>query len=401
MFFVLSFSLLLVFITTEVIFLYRDLNVHYTDKIKRLENANAKMNNVITKNQLELGILVNAIMLPIVYINEKRQFRYMNDSFKELFKEHLMERPNDFYGIPELQELVTRAYLDEKPSSNEVMCNGVFYNIISDPLFVDGCYDGMVVVFGDISHYKSMEQLHKNFIQDVSHELKTPIAAIKGATEILITNPSMDSEVKDEFLHIVKSENERLESLVFDLIDITRIESDTFVLNKTLVDPVLLCEGIIRRFEVQRMGKNIELIFRHEGPKACQYLLDSKRLQQVFINLIANALHYTDAGQVILTCKTMDEGVEFIVHDTGMGISEEDQKHVFDRFYRVDQARARNSGGSGLGLSIIKSIVNAHEGQISLQSVLGEFTEFRITFDTRCSCNDIVLGMSSEGMLKL
>lgn len=375
----LSIILFFGFLIAENIYFYNEFKKYRHTEIKKLKHKVVSISDLENKRRLEISLILNAILLPIVYIGRNKKFKYMNDSFTKMFNEHLSNNNVDFEGIDVLHDLVYRAYLHEIAFSEEVLLEDKYYNIVFDPLFFNGYYDGMVMIFNDISHYKTNEQLQKNFIQDVSHELKTPIAAIKGASDILISNPNIDNELKNEFLEIISVENNRLQETVLDLIDITKIESLTFSKDLQLCNPVDICQDLINSFKVQSAHKQIKIIFKTIGSFQ-KYYIDIKRFKQILSNLIANAIHYTDQGYIEITLEMLEDELIIKVYDTGIGIEAKHLDQIFDRFYRVDRARARNSGGTGLGLAIVNSLVIALNGTITVESDGQSYTEFTIVF---------------------
>ncbi|OEI75231.1 PAS domain-containing sensor histidine kinase [Bacillus subtilis] len=243
----------------------------------------------------------------------------------------------------------------------------------------DDEWKGIVLVFHDMTETKKLEQMRKDFVANVSHELKTPITSIKGFTETLLDGAMEDKEALSEFLSIILKESERLQSLVQDLLDLSKIEQQNFTLS-------------IDTFEPAKMLGEIETLLKHKAdekgislqlniPKDPQYVSgDPYRLKQVFLNLVNNALTYTpEGGSVAINVKPREKDIQIEVADSGIGIQKEEIPRIFERFYRVDKDRSRNSGGTGLGLAIVKHLIEAHEGKIDVTSEPGRGTVFTVT----------------------
>lgn len=212
----------------------------------------------------------------------------------------------------------------------------------------------------------------------MSHELKTPITSIKGFAETLLDGAKNDPQSLDDFLKIILKESDRIETLVFDLLDLSHVEQQT-ELETEYISLTDIVETTIENVYTIAEQKNINII-REITP---DIIIDANegKIAQVVLNLLSNAISYSTVDSDIIV-RVYKDGHKSIleVEDFGMGISEEDQKHIFERFYRVDKARSRDSGGTGLGLSITKHIIEAHNGRISVNSQLNEGSTFKVVF---------------------
>lgn len=240
-------------------------------------------------------------------------------------------------------------------------------------------WKGILVVFHDITEIKHLEQMRKDFVANVSHELKTPITSIKGFSETLLDGALHDQEAAKMFLDIILKESGRMERLVADLLDLSKIEQKGLTLNLTAVSLNKLLSEVIVTLESRLDAKNIML--QVNVPEELFVQGDEYRLKQVFVNLITNAILYTSkGGQIFIEGSGSGEVVEVKVSDTGIGIEKAELPRIFERFYRVDKARSRDSGGTGLGLAIVKHIMEAHHGKINVESKLNEGTTFTVSF---------------------
>ena len=244
---------------------------------------------------------------------------------------------------------------------------------------------GSILVFHDITDIKRFESMRSDFVANVSHELRTPLTAIRGYVETLLHTPPTDPKDSRQFLAIIDRHSERLSRLTQDLLTLSDLESGKIQLSLQPIDANQLIQRVFEVFFDQAARKQVKLTQRveRELPKL---LGDLDRLQQLFINLVDNALKYTpSAGEIILEAHSLPvqngggaTQIEIAVIDTGAGIPEKDLPRLTERFYRVDKARSRDLGGTGLGLAIVKHIVQAHRGELRIESVLNRGTTVRV-----------------------
>ncbi|HEY1234537.1 MAG TPA: ATP-binding protein [Candidatus Binatia bacterium] len=243
---------------------------------------------------------------------------------------------------------------------------------------------GSILVFHDITDIKRFESMRSDFVANVSHELRTPLTAIRGYVETLLHTPPTDPKDSRQFLAIIDRHSERLSRLTQDLLTLSDLESGKIQLSLQSIDVSQLIQRVLEVFVDQAARKQVKLTQRVEA-KLPKLLGDLDRLQQLFINLVDNALKYTPSGgEIILEAHSLsvqNDGttqIEIAVIDTGAGIPEKDLPRLTERFYRVDKARSRDLGGTGLGLAIVKHIVQAHRGDLRIESVLNRGTAVRV-----------------------
>ena len=227
----------------------------------------------------------------------------------------------------------------------------------------------------DITNLKRLEQVRTEFLGNVSHELRTPIFAIQGYIETLLDGAINDENVNKSFLQKANHHTINLNNLLNDLINISMIESGQMLMSFRYFNVHEFLEGIIHELKPAAAKKNLELNLVHFDPQL-QLFGDKQRLKQVMINLIQNALKYTEAGNVDVGVIEDENTGKIFVRDTGIGISGNDINRIFERFYRVDKDRSREMGGTGLGLAIVKHIIEAHGSKIGIVSNLGKGSEF-------------------------
>jgi two-component system, OmpR family, phosphate regulon sensor histidine kinase PhoR len=257
-----------------------------------------------------------------------------------------------------------------------------YFDVYGVPIIgTDNVWKGVLLVFHDITELKKLEQMRKDFVANVSHELKTPITSIKGFSETLLDGAMNDKEALKIFLRIILKESDRLQSLIQDLLELSKIEQQGFKLNIQEFDLMLILREIKTMLGQKAEEKNIKLCLIEENEKAI-IQGDLQRLKQVFINLIGNAISYTPVdGNVTVTVEEISKKILVKVSDTGIGIEKEEIPRIFERFYRIDRDRSRNSGGTGLGLAIVKHLIEAHHGTIEVTSEVGHGSEFTIELD--------------------
>jgi two-component system phosphate regulon sensor histidine kinase PhoR len=232
----------------------------------------------------------------------------------------------------------------------------------------------------EIAQLKRLEQYRKEFLGNVSHELKTPIFNIQGYLETLLDGGLDDPKVSKDFINRASRNAERLSEIVSDLLLISQYESGDLKLDLDSYDIRDQVEDIFESFAMQAKVKNIELRFRDKYPKPIIVTADKSRIGQVFYNLISNAIKYCN-DNCFVSVAFIDNGDAITVEmvDDGPGIAQEHLSRLFERFYRVDKARSREQGGTGLGLAIVKHIIEAHKQSITVQSSVGIGTTFAFT----------------------
>ncbi|MCA1021876.1 two-component system histidine kinase PnpS [Halobacillus litoralis] len=336
------------------------------------------------ENQLEAVInnMGNGLML----IDEKGYILLTNRAFMETFggeqKDYIGYLYHDAIPYTTIHETVKKIYMFEETISETfvlpVNINRKHLEVTGAPIFSEGRkWKGVVLVFHDISELKQLEQMRKDFVANVSHELKTPITSIRGFSETLLDGAMKDEQMLEQFLQIILKESGRLQSLIQDLLELSKLEREDFHLNIESVDVQRLLHDLLPIVEQHAEQKGVHLRSSVEGETIIRG--DSSRLKQVFMNLLANAINYSrDDGEVSLQFEEKEDKVIVSVSDNGVGIPEDEVPRIFERFYRVDKARSRNSGGTGLGLAIVKHIIEAHHGNISVESVVDQGTTFYV-----------------------
>ncbi|MCP3923641.1 MAG: cell wall metabolism sensor histidine kinase WalK [Desulfobacterales bacterium] len=240
---------------------------------------------------------------------------------------------------------------------------------------------GTLIIFNDVTNLRNLENMRRDFAANVSHEIKTPLTAIKGFVETLNNVPKSNHDEIDRFLDIIGRNVNRLNLIIEDLLKLSRIESDTengkIELEKGKLSQVI--NNSVNLCSHQLKEKNIEINININDK--CEFLMDEFLLERAFVNIIDNAFKYSDEGDKIHIESFENENeIHIKFTDFGIGIPEKNLSRLFERFYRVDKARSRKMGGTGLGLAIVKHIMVAHEGAVTVESKVGVGTMFTLIF---------------------
>ncbi|WP_369041102.1 two-component system histidine kinase PnpS [Staphylococcus chromogenes] len=359
----------------------RELYVTINVLARRLERLNSEQK--IQRNRL-VTTLEN-IPSAVLMIDKHGNIVVANKTFYDIFNENTnVEHQNyEKFLHPTLKKLVVEGFRTEKPVYDQVELH---LNQIHQKFFDTSCVpiltrtkkrlQGMVIVLHDITQLKKLENLRRDFVANVSHELKTPITSIKGFTETLLDGAKNDEASLDMFLNIMLKESNRIQSLVDDLLDLSKIEQNT-ELDKHSIRLSKVAHHALEIIQPLAQDKNIELI--DEINDNVNAMADESKMSQVIVNLLSNAVNYSPPDKTITIRVYNKERCKVIeVIDQGIGIAKEETYRIFERFYRVDKARSRDSGGTGLGLSITKHIVEGYQGTIEVESELGKGSIFRV-----------------------
>jgi len=286
---------------------------------------------------------------------------------------------DDLLGRPYWEALREPAFTDLLRGVLKTRIRGEAELSLGDRIFFTGATPleeggGLVVLLHDITQRRRLESMKKDFVVNVSHELRTPLTAITGFVETL---EEETGEPQRRYIEIIKKHTQRLSALVQDLLTLSELEEQGFRLQRERVSLKPLVEGCAKIFEPRLKEKGLELRLEF-GDALPAVDADPFKLEQVFINLIDNAVKYTEKGSIRVTAGPEGDRVRIRVMDTGIGIPREHLQRIFERFYVVDKSRSRQAAGTGLGLSIVKHIVALHGGTVDVASTLGRGTTFEI-----------------------
>lgn len=243
------------------------------------------------------------------------------------------------------------------------------------PFLQAGEKQGTIVVLSDVTEQNRLEIMRQEFVANVSHELRTPLTTIMTYLETLMERPDENPEIQRDFLKVIKTEADRMAIMVEDLLTLSRSESKYSQYRLVSIQEILKSIYQVVHDQVKAKGLDIELRLPRNLPRV---MGDKDQLYRLYLNIIQNAINYTAEGKITISANSRNKYVEVIVRDTGIGIPPEAVERVFERFYRMDKARSRKAGGTGLGLPIAKQIAEGHGGTVNIISQEGVGTEVAI-----------------------
>jgi two-component system, OmpR family, phosphate regulon sensor histidine kinase PhoR len=334
------------------------------------EQLGSRMHALEVEDEL-LGALVEALDEGVVAIDRQRRVIRINQSGRQLLDARAVT-PFSVDVLPRnrtLQDAVAGALSGEVVDRVETQIAGRTLALTARPLGVGGA----VLAVVDLTGTRRLETVRRDFVANVSHELKTPLTAIRGFAETLTSELGSDQQ-HAKFAETIRANAERMQHLIDDLLDLSRIESGGWTPVPVWVDVGTAAAEAVApyRDEAKGRGSSIDVAI---NPNAAAVLVDPVALRQVIGNLVENAIRYTPSGgSITIFSRPEDHGVTVGVQDTGAGIPAEHVGRVFERFYRVDPARSRSAGGTGLGLAIVKHLVEAHGGRVRAESEPGRGT---------------------------
>ena len=235
---------------------------------------------------------------------------------------------------------------------------------------------GIIMILQDITERQKLENMQMDFVANVSHELKTPLTTIKSYTETLLCGQVEDKETMNQFLGIIDTEADRMNRLVKDLLQLSRLEYKQEKWNKKESNLISLLKSVVTKVELSAKSNNQHVNFIFDDSQKIMSVIDRDGIEQVLLNVLSNAIKYTQAGgRIDIDALKIGKDAQIIIADNGIGIPENELSRVFERFFRVDKARSRAIGGTGLGLSISKQIIEEHGGTIEVESKEGKGTK--------------------------
>ncbi len=369
----------------------------YESKIDETGMLNVAINilarnlqNMVKTHEMQndrLTTLIENVGSALILIDGRGYINLINRTYKEIFDVKASDNHYKLYyeviEYPEICKIIEEIFMTEQKIKRQVILpikiERRHFEVYGVPIIgTNDVWKGILLVFHDITEIKKLEQMRKDFVSNVSHELKTPITSIKGFSETLLDGAMEDQETLEAFLNIILKESDRLQSLIYDLLELSKIENEGFRLSVQSFNLIDLLDEVNTMMMGKAEEKEIDLIFIHHTDQVTLEG-DVYRLKQVFINIISNSLIYTSSGgSVAIRVEEASNKVKVHITDTGMGIEAEEIPRIFERFYRVNKARDRISGGTGLGLAIVKHIMEVHKGKVTVDSEVRVGTTFTI-----------------------
>ncbi len=347
------------------------------DLADNFNRMNEEMQSVFTelsKQKEELSGIIHSLQEGLLVVDKQGRIIRANESFQRLAGDQPVEGKLYWEAMrnPQLAELLMKAGTEKRNFMEEVTLGDRIFICSVTPLKGG---EEIVSIFHDVTEIKEIEKIKKDFVTNVSHELRTPLTAIKGYAETL--RKEVDTAQGKRYLEIVERNTNRLINIVSDLLLLSSLEEKT-TLELEDVNLGGFLENVIRIFDQKLQDKGLSLAVDVK-PNLPTIKADAFKLEQMLMNLLDNAIKYTDHGEIAISAGVQENQVRIQVRDTGIGIPKENIPRIFERFYVVDKSRSRKSGGTGLGLSIVKHIVLLHKGTINIESALGKGTSVTVT----------------------
>lgn len=339
-----------------------------------------------------LKVIVSEMETGVIVIDDKKNILYANPFFMKTFSAEgdlKGKRLADTVNNEPLLKTVDNVFLSKNMSPNvftgegqsqEITIQGKKDQVLEARLVPFSMNASRVIIgfFRDVTEEKRVEAIKRDFVANVSHELRTPLASIKGYAETLLDGAMNEPETLKNFLTIINKHTGRMAALIEDLLTLSMLESHYLPLKLDSVDIKALVTSIIQSLEKNAKDKGLALSV-DISDDVSSVTADRVRLEQVIVNLVDNAIKYTNSGAVRVAVNMADNMLKVDIEDTGIGIPEKDIPRIFERFYRVDKGRSRDLGGTGLGLAIVKHIIQAHNGKIWVTSQHGKGSTFSFT----------------------
>lgn len=341
-----------------------------------------------------LSQLIRSMNLPMLFVDKEGKIAFTNQSFRKGFEiPHLKGRYYKDIFVGEMLDLVEQCYVFERPLSTVVKIQSRYYQVESSPVFSDHeklIFDGTIVLFTDVSKMKEIEDMQKQFLSDVSHELKTPMSAIIGSVEILKRDGMESPEIFNEFMDILLKESYRMQNIINDILELSRLDQTKVSLDYQELDVKAVVKESMDLFEPLAKEKHLSLIYHNQIKEPL--ILDYSTIKMILSNFISNAIKYSNEGIITIKTKKADDTFILSVQDEGIGIPKNKLNYIYDRFYQVDKSRSSKIS-TGLGLSIVKKIVELNQGTIDVESSAGIGSTFtvKLPINPKVSRNDDII----------
>lgn len=353
--------------------------------ITRLNKDYAAQQHTLKNSEQRLALILSHINLGVLLINSQQEIEICNPEARKILG--ITDKTKTNYRAvirsTPLVDMISKVLQSQVAVGDEIEIyipspRQIDVTIIPYDNADDEGMDAVLVLLYDISQIRKLETIRTEFVANASHELRTPVTAIKGFSETLLAGAKNDPTIQDNFLQIIYKESNRLEAIINDILELSRIEKQKEPKQIDAFNAVAMAEDLLKILESKADKKGIDLVFRRPA-EPVQLYSDRQRIEQVLTNLLDNGINYTqEGGWVELSLEELNDWVQFKVSDNGIGIPLTDQDRIFERFYRVEKGRSRHSGGTGLGLSIVRNLVELLQGQIQVQSKPGQGSVFTL-----------------------
>jgi two-component system sensor histidine kinase ResE len=337
--------------------------------------------HALSQEKDHLQSILRSMVDAVISVNSKGKVILTNPPAEQILHTWSEDQPGTIHKprIPKpLLSIFDKVMTEEKEQTGDVTVHGRTWSFVMAPLYAREQLRGAVVVLRDVTEERRSDKLRKDFVANISHELRTPISMVQGYSEALLDEIAQTPEDRAELAHVIHEESLRMGRLVHDLLDLARMEAGHVEMHHSPVNMNVFIQRMRRKFAA--LCKENEIVFEEMLPeRQFTLLIDEDRMEQVFTNLIDNAIRHTpEGGQITVRLEPVKQAIRIDISDSGTGIPEEDLPFIFERFYKADKARTRGSSGTGIGLSIVKNLIEAHGGSVSAQSKEGKGTTFSI-----------------------
>ncbi|WP_227004566.1 two-component system histidine kinase PnpS [Jeotgalibaca arthritidis] len=352
--------------------------------VNKLADSLDEKNRTILQSNERLSALLDRLIVGVVLLDSEQRIEMMNPAVYQILgiDENLLGRSflemSKSYG---LVQIIQQTFQKKKNRNEEIYIYYPNERILDVNTMVvpDAKGNQVIVLLYDITEIRRLEKVRTDFVANASHELRTPVTALKGFSEVLLDGALDDPDRLRQFLEIIYKESKRLEILVNDILELSRVEQKQVPMKREWISLNETVETCFKIIKPQAAAKGLKLRLLSNNADPIRFIGDQSRLEQILNNLIYNAVNYTDkGGKISVLLEETEDEIVFHVADTGIGIPEESIERLFERFYRVDKGRSRNSGGTGLGLSIVRYLVQNMGGTISVKSTLGLGSTFTV-----------------------
>jgi two-component system phosphate regulon sensor histidine kinase PhoR len=338
-----------------------------------VEKTRGRMEQYIVRNE-ELTNIISSIHEGVLVLDTQGRITLCNHSFKKIFNKEIVEGKYYWEVLRDvkLSEVIGRITVEERYFTEEIQIDEETF-LCSANFIISA--QRIVLILHEITEIRNLALVKKDFVANVSHELRTPLTAIKGFAETLEEESSARHK---KYFAIIKKHTDRITRIIQDLLLLSELEERGFLMERGEVNLEALVGNVLKIFGQKASEKDLSVkVDIH--PAARRIRADAFKLEQLLINLVDNAIKYTEKGEIRITSTAYNGLLKIEVRDTGIGIPREHLGRIFERFYVVDKSRSKKLGGTGLGLSIVKHIVLLHNGEISVESKPKAGTHFTIS----------------------
>jgi two-component system phosphate regulon sensor histidine kinase PhoR len=360
----------------------------------RIADRQRRQRRQLADEGFSLRAILGSMIEGVVIVDPSQRIRLANDALYAMFdltRSPINRGVLEVFHHPELAAAIERSLREvrtvvlemrDEPRIGDTRVER-HYRIHLSPLAPAGGSTpaGVLGVFNDVTEVRALETVRREFVANVSHEFRTPLAIIKGYVETLLDGAMDDRAMAVRSLEVIQKHGDRLNLLIDDLLTVSRMEHRAPDLKYCVISLQQLLDRVLEQIDSQIVARKARVEFALEAE---HIEVDPPRMEQVFFNLFTNALKYGNDGlRLRISSRLRGDEIEIAVDDDGPGIPYQDQPHIFERFYRVHKDRSRDAGGTGLGLSIVKHVVMAHGGHVSVRSTPGTGATFKIALPAR------------------